>query len=74
MGLTVTELVGLLALIAGLGLTIGGAFMASVLAGIFTLAGILLLVGISLLYLAAVREARAKQNGQHTVGGLRAAA
>lgn len=74
-GLSVTELVGLVALTAAFGLIVAGAFMASVLAGVFTLGGLLLLTGISLLYLAAAREAAAKANGQHTAGGqLRSAA
>lgn len=69
------ELVGLVALAAAFGLIVGGAFMASVIAGVFTLGGLLLLTGIGLLYLAAVREARARENGQHAAGGnLRAAA
>lgn len=74
-GLSVTELVGLVALTAAFGLIVAGAFMASVLAGVFTLGGLLLLTGFSLLVLAAKREAAALANGQHTAGGtLRAAA
>lgn len=75
MGVKPMELVGLVALTAAFGLIVAGAFMAGVIAGVFTLGGLLLLTGITLLYVAAVREERARQNGQHTVGGnLRAAA
>lgn len=76
MGVKPMEFVGLVALAIAFGLIVAGAFMAAVLAGIFTLGGLLLLTGTSLLYLAAVREARALQNGQHTAGGanLKAAA
>lgn len=75
-GLSVTELVGLVALTAAFGLVVAGAFMASVLAGVFTLGGLLALIGFSLLVLAAKREAAALANGQHTAGGaqLRTAA
>jgi hypothetical protein len=74
-GLSVTELVGLVALTAAFGLITAGAFMASVIAGVFTLGGLLLLVGFSLLVIAAQREAKALANGQHTAGGqLRSAA
>lgn len=69
MGVKPMELVGLLALAAAFGLIVAGAFMAAVIAGIFTLGGLFLLVGIGLLVLADAREARAKTNGQHTVGG-----
>lgn len=75
MGVKPMELVGLLALAAAFGLIVAGAFMAGVIAGVFTLGGLLLLTGIGLLYLAAYREAQALANGQHTAGGqLRTAA
>jgi hypothetical protein len=75
MGVKPMELAGLVALAAAFGLIVAGAFMAAVIAGVFTLGGLLLLTGISLLYLAAAREAAAKATGQHAVGGnLRAAA
>jgi hypothetical protein len=75
MGVKPMELVGLVALTAAFGLIVAGAFMAAVIAGVFTLGGLLLLTGIGLLYLAAAREARARENGQHASGGnLRAAA
>jgi membrane-bound ClpP family serine protease len=59
------DLAGLVALIAAFGLIVAGAFMASVIAGVFTLGGLLALVGTSLLYAAFAREARARANGQH---------
>lgn len=69
------EFVGLVLLVAAFGLIVAGAFMASVIAGVFTLGGLLTLTGFGLLYLAAYREAAAVANGQHTAGGqLRAAA
>lgn len=75
MGLRVTELVGLLSIVAALGLVIGASFMLSVLAGMFTLAGVLFLAGGGLLIFAGWREAKAKELGQHVTGnGLRSAA
>jgi hypothetical protein len=76
MGVKPMELVGLVALAAAFGLIVAGAFMASVIAGVFTIGGLLLLTGITLLYVAAYREAKALANGQHTAGGtqLRTAA
>ena len=63
------DLAGLVAVVAAFGLIVAGAFMASVLAGVFTLGGLLLLVGGGLLYAAAAREARAVENGQHAASG-----
>lgn len=63
------DLAGLLALVAGFGLIVAGAFMASVIAGVFVLGGLLALTGVALLYAAFAREARAKANGQHATGG-----
>lgn len=70
----VTELIGLLSIVAALGLIIGGTFALSLFAGIFTLAGLLLLTGIGLLVFAAWREEKAKQVGSHVTGSLRSAA
>lgn len=75
MGVKPLEFVGLVALILAFGLVVAGAFMASVVAGVFTLGGLLALTGATLLYVAYLREARAVANGQHTADGhLRAAA
>lgn len=74
MGVTPMELVGLVCLTAAFGLIVAGAFLAAVLAGIFTLGGLLALIGVGLLYLAAYREAAAKAKGLHAVGGNRSAA
>lgn len=69
------ELVGLLSVILALGIIVGAAFIAGLLAGLFTLAGIMLLGGVGLMWVGAVREAQAKENGVHAKGGqLRAAA
>jgi hypothetical protein len=74
MGIKPMEFVGLVALAAAFGLIVAGAFMATVLAGVFTLGGLLLLTGFSLLYLAALREAKARETGLHAVGGQQRAA
>lgn len=75
MGVKPMEFAGLVFLAVAFGLTVAGAFMASVIAGVFTLGGLCLLVGGTLLYAAYVREARAIQNGSHATGGtLRSAA
>lgn len=69
------EFAGLLALVAAFGLIVAGAFMAGVLAGVFTLGGLLAFTGVTLLYGAYRREALARANGQHATGGtLRSAA
>lgn len=71
------ELVGLLSVILALGLIVAGAFIANPLAGVFTLAGIMLLGGVGMMWVAALREAKAVENGTHVKGGqpgLRAAA
>lgn len=69
------ELVGLLGVVFGLGLTVAAAFTLSVIAGMFVLAGLLTFTGFGLLYVAMLREAKAVENGQHARGGpLRAAA
>lgn len=68
------DLAGLVALLAAFGLIVAGAFMASVLAGVFTLGGLLAFIGVGLLYAALLRETRAKDNGLHAVGGNRNAA
>lgn len=69
MGIKPMEFVGLVALFAAFGLIVAGAFMASLVAGVFTLGGLCLLVGATLLYVAYLREARAVANGEHAVGG-----
>lgn len=68
-GIKPMEFVGVLSLAAAFGLIVAGAFMASVIAGVFTLGGLALLVGVTLLYAAYAREARAVANGQHAEGG-----
>lgn len=68
MGVKPMELVGLVALAAAFGLIVAGAFMATVIAGVFTLGGLLLLTGVTLLYAAFAREARAVANGEHAAG------
>lgn len=75
MGVKPMEFLGLVALALAFGLVVAGAFMAGVIAGVFTLGGLLALTGFTLLYVAAWREAKALQNGQHTAPGkLRTAA
>lgn len=69
------ELVGLLGVVFGLGLTVAAAFTLSVITGMFVLAGLLTLIGFGLLYVAMLREAKAVDNGTHAKGGqLRSAA
>lgn len=76
MGVKPMEFAGVLALTLAFGLIVAGAFMVSVIAGVFTLGGLLAFSGLTLLYGAYLREARAVENGQHAGNGqqLRAAA
>lgn len=76
-GLTLMELLGLYALVLGLGGIIGAAFLVSVALGVLAIGIIGTLAGPTLLYLAAAREAAAKASGQHAGGSaqqLRSAA
>ena len=73
-GLTLLELAGLYALLFGLGGVIGAAFLVSVALGVLSIGVIGIITGPTLMYLSAAREAAAKANGLHAVGGQRSAA
>ena len=76
-GVKLLEIIGLYALVLGLGGLIGAAFLVSVALGLLAIGLIGVTVGLGLLLLAAAREARAQVNGQHTANGaapLRSAA
>lgn len=68
-GLTLLELLGLYALVIGLGGIIGSAFLVSVALGVLAVGLIGVIAGPTLLYLAAAREQAARDNGQHAAGG-----
>lgn len=58
MELNLTELIGFYAVLAGLGLVIGAAFMCSVIAGMFTAGGLLVLIGGTAIYVANAKAAQ----------------
>ena len=59
------ELVGVCLLLLAVGVVIGASFMVGVIPGMFVTAGLAAAVGFGLLYVAAMREAKALENGQH---------
>lgn len=76
-GIKLLEIIGLYAIVLGLGGLIGAAFLVSVALGLLAIGLIGVSLGLGLLLLAAAREAAAQAKGQHTVGGngaLRSAA
>lgn len=75
-GVKLLEIIGLYAMVLGLGGLIGAAFLVSVALGLLAIGLIGVSLGLGLLLLAAAREARAQVNGQHAGGSgqLRSAA
>lgn len=67
-GVKLLEIIGLYAMVLGLGGLIGAAFLVSVALGLLAIGLIGVSLGLGLLLLAAAREAAARQNGQHTTG------
>lgn len=60
------EFVGLCLVLMAFGIVIGAAFMVGVIPGMFVTAGLAAFGGLTLMWVAAMREAKAAENGQHT--------